>query len=182
MEVMSFDYKSENISNFIAKTLEKYLNTPSESIIFLFIGSDSNIGDSLAPICGSLFESQGGGVFAYGNLINPITAKEVPYAIEFIKRTHPASLVIAVDAAIGKKEDVGLIKVQKTGIKPGLGVNKDLPAVGDMSVIGILGEKRGGKALFTVGKISTVYKMAEKIANGLQIFVKNNQKRLNFYK
>ena len=106
----------------------------------------------------------------------------MPYAIEFIKKTHPASLVIAVDAAIGKKEDVGLIKVQKTGIKPGLGVNKDLPAVGDMSVIGILGEKRGEKALFTVGKISTVYKMAEKIANGLQIFVKNNQKRLNFYK
>ena len=182
MEVMSFDYKSDGISNFIAKTLEKYLASPCESIIFLFIGSDGNIGDSLAPICGSLFEKDTSGVFAYGDLITPITAKEVPYAVEFIKRAHPDSLVIAVDAAIGKKEDVGLIKVQKTGIKPGLGVNKDLPKVGDLSVIGILGEKRGEKALFTVGKISTVYKMAEKIATGLQIFIKNNQKRLNFYR
>jgi putative sporulation protein YyaC len=77
---------------------------------------------------------------------------------------------------------VGLVKVQKSGIKPGLGVDKDLPVVGDLSVIGILGEKRSGKALFTVNKISTVYKMAEKIANGLKIFVENNQKRLLFCK
>ena len=182
MDVMSFDYKNENISNFIAKTLEKYLVAPCESIIFLFIGSDSNIGDSLAPICGSLFENEVDGVFSYGDLITPITAKEVPYAVDFIKRAHPDSLVVAIDAAIGRKEDVGLIKVQKTGIKPGLGVNKNLPKVGDLRVIGILGEKRGERALFTVSKISTVYKMAEKIAKGLQIFIKNNQKRLNFYR
>lgn len=182
MEIMSFDYKSENFSRCVAKTLENYLILPSESIILLFVGSDSNIGDSLAPICGSLFECEGGGVFAYGNLIAPITAKEVPFAVEFIKNAHPDSLVVVVDAAIGKSSDVGLVKVQKSGIKPGLGVDKDLPEVGDLSVIGILGEKRGGKALFTVNKISTVYSMAEKIAEGLKIFVENNKKRLLFYK
>jgi putative sporulation protein YyaC len=182
MEIMSFDYKSENLSLCIAKTLEKYLISPIESMILLFVGSDSNIGDSLAPICGSLFECDSGGVFAYGSLVAPITAKEVPFAVEFIKKAHPDSLVVVIDAAIGKSCDVGLIKVQKGGIKPGLGVDKDLPLVGDLSVIGILGEKKGGKALFTVNKISTVYKMAEKIADGLKIFVKNNQKRLKFCK
>lgn len=182
MEIMSFDFKSENFSVCIAKTLENYLISPFESIIFLFVGSDSNIGDSLAPICGSLFDCEGSGVFAYGSLIFPITAKEVPFAVEFIKKAHPDSLIVAIDAAIGKNSDVGLVKVQKSGIKPGLGVDKDLPEVGDLSVIGILGEKKGGKALFTVNKISVVYKMAEKIAEGLRIFVENNQKRLKFCK
>ena len=97
---------------------------------------------------------------------------------EFIKNAHPESLVAVIDAAVGRKEDLGLIKVQNCGIKPGLGVNKNLPSVGDFSIIGILGEKTCEKSVLTVGRLSTVYEMANNIAQGIQIFVQNNKKRL----
>ena len=89
---------------------------------------------------------------------------------------------MAIDAALGKSDDVGLIKVHNGGIKPGLGVNKDLPMVGDVSIIGVLAEKTAENGGFKGVRLNTVYEMAKIIALGLEIFIKNNEKRLNFYK
>ena len=177
MEYLSFDYKYENAGAMLCKALEKQIKTPVESLVLAFIGSDANIGDSLAPLCGSLFKGDFGRVFTYGSLDLPITAKEVPYFASFLQKTHPLSTVIAIDAAIGKSEDVGLIKVQSCGIKPGLGVDKDLPKIGDFSIIGILGEKNGGKSRLT-GRFSVVYNMANVICCGLEKFLQNNENRL----
>ena len=121
MEIMSFDVENENFSLCIAKTLEKYLISPAKSVILLFVGSDSNIGDSLAPICGSLFECDACGVFAYGSLLSPITAREVPFAVEFIKSAHPDSLIVVVDAAIGKAVTWDWLRFKKAGSSRVLG-------------------------------------------------------------
>lgn len=178
MELYSFDYKCDNLPFFIAKSIEKIVKTPVESLAFIFVGSDGNIGDSLAPLCGSLLKINSGKVFIYGNLFSTICAKEVPYAVEFLKKCHPGTLSIVVDAALGKKEDVGVIKVQSGGIKPGLGVNKNLPKTGDISVLGVLGEKRSNGKALTHSRLSTVYKMAENIARGLEMFVQINENAL----
>ena len=182
MDHLNFDLKCVNLPYAIAKSLENYLKMPAEGLIFLFVGSDSNIGDSLAPLCGTIFSKKVQNAFNYGGLGRIIGAKEVPYAISFIEKCHPSTKIVVIDAAVGKKEDVGMIKVQNVGIKPGLGANKNLPKVGDLSVIGILGEKRADGRTFTASRLSQVYKMAENIANGLIIFVKNNEKRLNLLK
>ena len=182
MEKFSCDYKMKTAPNFIALNLEKCLNKAVSSIVLLFIGSDCNVGDSLAPICGELIKVNNKKVFLYGSLNIPITAKEAPFMAEFVKKAHPGSLVVAIDAALGKSDDVGLIKVHNGGIKPGLGVNKDLPMVGDVSIIGVLAEKTAENGGFKGVRLNTVYEMAKIIALGLEIFIKNNEKRLNFYK
>lgn len=178
MELYSFDFYCENLPFFIAKALEKIAKKPANSLAFIFVGSDGNIGDSLAPLCGSLLKINSGKTFVYGNLFSTICAKEVPYAVQFIKKCHPDTLTIVIDAALGKKEDVGVIKVQSGGIKPGLGVNKNLPKTGDISVLGVLGEKRADGRALTNSRLSTVYKMAENIAKGLEKFVQINEKGL----
>ena len=109
------------------------------------------------------------------------TAKEVEYAKTYIKMMHPNSIIIALDAAVGSSEDIGLIKIQNKGIKPGLGVNKDLGVVGDIGLIGIVAEKSiKNYNLFNLTRLNLVYKMAEKIADGIEnylIYINNLQSK-----
>ena len=87
--------------------------------VVVCVGSDLAVGDSLGPLVGSLLKhkTQGLGVFIYGTLTSPITAKEIKYLRPFLKETHPTSPCIAVDAAVGESGDVGLIKVLHKGIE-----------------------------------------------------------------
>ena len=93
------------------------------------VGSDLSIGDSLGPLVGSMIKQQCAALFVYGTLANPVTAKEVVYLREFIAETHPHSPVVAVDAAVGAKDEVGLIRIGGQGILPGSGSEVTVPDV-----------------------------------------------------
>ena len=140
--------------------------------IFVCIGSDLVMGDSLGPLVGTLLKRKNIGSYIYGTLNFPITAKEVEYARTYLKQMHPNSISIAVDAAVGNSEDVGLVKVVNRGLKPGLGVDKNLGTVGDLSIIGIVSSKSTNNyALFNLTRLNLVYKMAEYIADGIEKYV-----------
>ena len=143
----------------------------NRSLIFVFVGTDANIGDSLGPICGQITDFSNRDCLFYGDLTNTITAKDVPYLVDFLKKTHPSSFIITVDAALGAQDDIGVIKVCKNGIKPGLGVNKDLPAVGDASIIAVVGEKRLNYGLTGVLRLGAVFKIAKTISDGISEFL-----------
>ena len=143
----------------------------NRNIIFVFIGTDANIGDSLGPICGQITDFSGRTCLFYGDLTNTITAKDVPYLVDFIKQTHPSSFIVTVDAALGSKDDIGVIKVCKNGIKPGLGVNKNLPEIGDASIIAVVGEKKLNYGLNSVLRLGAVFKIAKTISDGITEFL-----------
>lgn len=159
----------------------------SQPPIIVCIGSDLAIGDSLGPLVGSMlkFKTQGLGVFLYGTLAAPITAKEIRYMRTFLQETHKGSPVIAVDAAVGEAGDIGLIKLHDTPLMPGAGANKQLGALGDISVMGIVAEKSiGNYGLLNTTRLNLVYTMAEIISDGLSALLwercerqKNLQKR-----
>ena len=170
-----------NVCNSLAKTglvmaLNRFL-TDDRPPIALCIGSDLVIGDSLGPICGTLLqERRAAGIFVYGTLRHPITAKEVKYLNDFIKKTHPQSKIIAIDAAVGAAGDIGLIKIANKGLKPGLGANKRFSSVGDVSIMGIVAEKSVfNYSLLNLTRLSLVYKMAEIIADAAAAFVSSEQ-------
>ena len=145
-------------------------NIPEKMPVVVCIGSDLAIGDSLGPITGSMlkFKTQGMGVFLYGTLSAPITAKEIKYIRTFLKETHRGHPVIAVDAAVGDAGDIGLIKVNDTPLLPGAGANKQLGAIGDITVMGIVAEKSiANDGLLNSTRLNLVYTMAEIISNGL---------------
>ena len=77
---------------------------------------------------------------------------------------------MVIDAALGRIEDIGTIKICPGGIKPGLGVNKDLPIVGDVSIIGVVGEKKKCSDMTSVLRLGNVYKMALIISDGIRGF------------
>ena len=135
------------------------------------------LGDSLGPIVGTLLRKKNARPFIYGTLNFPITAKEVEYARTYLKQMHPNSVSIAVDAAIGDSNDIGLIKVREGGLKPGLGVEKELGTIGDVGIIGIVASKSiQNYNLFNATRLSLVYKMAERIADGIEKFLINSSR------
>ena len=150
--------------------------------VLLCVGSDLAIGDCLGPITGSMLKrkTQGLNAFVYGTLSSPVTAKEMKYVKEFLKSTHPRSVVVAVDAAVGGAGDIGLIKVTDQPLRPGAGANKDLGAVGDMSVMGIVAEKSvGNYALLNQTRLNLVYKMAEVLSDALANLLFEKSSRLS---
>ena len=145
-------------------------NLKEKTPVIVCIGSDLAIGDSLGPIVGSMlkFKTQGLGVFLYGTLAAPITAKEIRYMRTFLKETHRGCPIIAVDAAVGNEGDIGLIKINDTPLMPGAGANKQLGALGDISIMGIVAEKSvANYGLLNTTRLNLVYSMAEIVSNGI---------------
>ena len=138
--------------------------------VIVCVGSDLAIGDSLGPITGSMlkYKTQGLGVYVYGTLASPVTAKEIGRLRALLKETHPKSPVIAVDAAVGGEGDIGLIKVNSNPLLPGAGANKKLGALGDMSILGIVAEKSiANYGLLNTTRLNLVYTMSEIISSAL---------------
>ena len=68
----------------------------------------------------------------------------------------------------GKLESIGYVNIFSGSLKPGSAVNKDLPAVGDLSVSGIVNV--GGFMEYLVlqnTRLSFVMQMAEKVSDTL---------------
>ncbi|MCQ2387739.1 MAG: spore protease YyaC [Clostridia bacterium] len=171
-------YNFNTFNNFTADNIKSSLeeiNENKKKPIFVCIGSDLVLGDSLGPLIGTLLKKQKLNSYIYGTLNFPITAKEIFYVKKYIKAMHPDSVVIAIDAAVGTQEDVGLIKISNCGLKPGLGVNKNLGVVGDISIIGIVAEKcKDNNNLFNLTRLNLIYKVSEVISEGIEKYIKTN--------
>ena len=174
MEVKDYSFNcfNEFVGDGICESLLK-CNSAYKNPIFVCIGSDLVLGDSLGPLVGTLLKKKNLGSYVYGTLNCPITAKEVEYARTYVKKMHPSSTVIAIDAAVGDINEVGLIKVFDYGLKPGLGVNKDLKSTGDISIVGVVSEKSDKNfSLYNLTRLNIVYKMSEMISDGIEKFIK----------
>lgn len=182
-----------HIYNTLAETgiylaLEKCLGALQAPPVVVCVGSDLALGDSLGPVTGTMLTSRKTRFcgYIYGTLRAPVTAKEVKYVGQFLRKTHPESKIIAVDAAVGDESEIGLVKVVPGALRPGAGANKRLPKVGDVSVMGIVAKKSPlAYPLLHLTRFASVYAMAEIIAGALSSlsverrsnnFVNNSQK------
>jgi putative sporulation protein YyaC len=141
-----------------------------ETIVILCIGSDRSTGDSFGPLVGYKLNSINyTDVFVYGTLEQPVHAKNLGETIEKIDLQHVKPLIVAVDACLGNIEYVGHVTVGPGSIKPGSGVNKQLPEVGHIAITGIVNFS-GFLELMVLQntRLSVVMKMADVIALGIR--------------
>lgn len=156
-------------------------NPKNKRPFFICIGSDLVLGDSLGPLVGTFLKNKNIRSFIYGTLNFPITAKEVDYARTYLKQMHPNSISIAIDAAVGNPNDIGLIRVFNKGLKPGQGVDKNLGTIGDLSIVGVVASKSlQNYNLFNLTRLNLVYKMAEQIASGIEKYINSFNKLEDF--
>ncbi|GER70028.1 hypothetical protein BpJC7_13310 [Weizmannia acidilactici] len=156
----------EIISNQILSALPK---STGRDFVIVCIGTDRSTGDSLGPLTGTFLKEKAMKCFkVYGTLDNPIHALNLEEKIEMIYEKHRYPFVIAVDACLGKMKSVGMIQISDGPVKPGAGVKKDLPPVGDIHITGIV--NISGFMEFTVlqnTRLNLVLKMAKLIAAGI---------------
>ncbi|MBE5747686.1 MAG: spore protease YyaC [Clostridiales bacterium] len=160
----------EDRNSAFERTKKSLCCTPVPPPIIVCVGSDLAIGDSLGPITGSMlqYKTQGLNTFIYGTLSSPITAKEIGTLRAFLRETHRDNQILAIDAAVGDKGDIGLIKLSDTPLLPGAGANKKLGAVGDVSIMAVVAEKSiGNYGLLNTTRLNLVYTMSEIISDAV---------------
>ncbi len=162
-----FDYKNKILSFGICNALKELRFNPYSDVI-VCIGTDGVIGDSLAPLCGSILRKKLPKLSVFGTLSSLITALNVESVYKILTKIFPNSKFLVIDAAIGEQESVGNVKIFDCGIRPGLGVSKNFDKVGDYSIIGVVAEKSSmAYSLLSTTRLSFVYAMAEAIAMGI---------------
>lgn len=130
-----------NFNEIVAENIAyTFLESGKKHIVFACIGTDKHIGDALGPIVGTKLKDYNSNLNVYGTLKDPMHAITIEENIKAINENHDDAFVIGIDACLGDSEDIGEIRFRDYAIKPGKGVGKDLPPVGDVSIIGIVGE------------------------------------------
>ncbi|SHM17871.1 putative sporulation protein YyaC [Caldanaerovirga acetigignens] len=143
---------------------------PPSPIVFLCIGTDRSTGDSLGPLVGNMLKEKNFlNAQVKGCLAEPVHAgnlENVLQELDILKKPY----IIAVDASLGRSENVGTVKIGKGPIKPGAGVRKNLPEVGQLHVTGVVNV--GGFMEFFVlqnTRLFLVMKMAKVISEGIAL-------------
>ncbi|WML58280.1 spore protease YyaC [Neobacillus sp. PS2-9] len=171
----------------LAEELIDYIpSVTKRPIVFICIGTDRSTGDSLGPLVGTLLEEKNLKAFhVYGTLDDPIHAVNLAEKLKEIQAKYVDPYIIGIDACLGRIKNVGVIQVGTGPVKPGAGVNKELPAVGDIHITGIVNVS-GFMEFFVLQntRLNLVMKMAKTIANGIYqaslLYPKKNWTELNW--
>lgn len=142
-------------------------------IILFCIGTDRSTGDSLGPLVGHKLQpliKSYKNVHLMGTLEDPIHAKNLEENLDKIKNKYNNPFIIAIDSSLGRLERVGHLSIKNSPLRPGAGVNKSLPPVGDISITGIV--NIGGMMEVMVlqnTRLSLVMNLADIISKGIYL-------------
>lgn len=152
----------ENLSAMISE-----YNDMNKTVVFLCIGTDRATGDALGPLVGS-YLLQNGLKNVYGTIDEPVHAENLEYYIDFINYKYKNRIIIAVDASLGRSEQIGAINIWKGPLHPGSGVAKVLGSIGDISITGVV-NKMTVNPMFQLQntRLALVINMAEVIGKAL---------------
>ncbi|HCU55724.1 MAG TPA: spore protease YyaC [Clostridiales bacterium] len=132
---LGFLYSLERMGN------NSGMNT--EKTVIVCIGSDRVSGDMLGPLVGSsLREEYALPCPVYGAVGASVNGINLEEYLCMIRQKHKGCPIIAVDAALGKKEDVGRVRLKKGGIKAGGALDRKGERIGDIGVVGVVAEER----------------------------------------
>lgn len=157
-----------DLSRLINKTMKK-----GQQLVILCIGSDRSTGDSLGPLIGhKLSRYCLENVYIYGTLNEPVHAINIQHTIDKIYDDFENPFILAIDASLGVRNHVGYYTLGQGPLIPGLGVNRSLPAIGDLHITGIVNYSGlFDEMLLQTTRLSSVFTLAETISSGIVIAV-----------
>lgn len=179
------DFSENNISDWVNILFNKFINSRKKEIVICCIGTDKAIFDCIGCLTGEFSQKNNlKNIKIYGTLEHPIHALNIDSKMKLIYTKHPDSFIIGVDACLGDKDELGIIKLRDIPVSPGKGIGKDLSKIGDMSIVGISNNRdnifaENKTRLFTIFNMSLIIsdiikKLDEKIDNSIKIKDCNN--------
>lgn len=174
-EEQKFDYDNPAtpslMAGFLQAQLLSFLAAGAEQVVAMCIGTDRSTGDALGPLVGTLLTENNPGIsLVLGTLEKPVHASNLQEHIDGVYRHCRRPVIIAVDACLGRLDSVGSITVGRGPLRPGAGVNKALPQVGQVYITGVVNV--GGFMEYFVlqnTRLSLVMKMARTISGGIAL-------------
>jgi putative sporulation protein YyaC len=159
------NYEESFAVNNLANYLSKFMN---EKTIVICIGTDKCIGDCLGPLVGTFLTKNNFPYPVIGTLERPAHAINLDYILKDIKIKYKDSFIVAIDACLGYDNCIGDIQVKSGPVHPGKGVGKNLPYVGDISIVGVV-DTIDNSDLFSIKNIrlNFIMNIADIIARGL---------------
>ncbi|WP_026895555.1 spore protease YyaC [Clostridiisalibacter paucivorans] len=160
-----------SFSKIVLNHISFHLDKSYDHIVILCIGTDRSTGDSLGPLIGHKLRfpfRKYENITVLGNLEEPVHAKNLKQNINFINKHYRNPFVIAIDACLGNNDRIGFVSVKSGALKPGAGVNKKLPEIGNMHITGIV--NMGGFMEYLIlqnTRLNIVMKMADVISNSI---------------
>lgn len=148
---------------------------PGQDIVVVCIGTDRSTGDCLGPLVGTALSkfNDRSHFHLYGTLEEPVHAMNLKDTLEKINQRFMNPFIIGIDACLGQTSSVGSIQVVQGPLRPGAGVNKELPPVGDIHVTGIVNV--GGFMEYFVlqnTRLSLVMRLSEIISSSIYTAIK----------
>lgn len=163
-------FETEKFAGRFLKILfEEMKKQHKNKILFLCIGTDRSTGDSLGPLIGhKLLERGIKNAIVIGTLERPVHAMNLETCISGIREKFSDYIVVAIDASIGDAENIGCVTLGRGPLKPGLGVKKELNAVGDLFITGIVGSSKASDPLILQSvRLSMVMRLADCISKSV---------------
>ncbi|MDR7854984.1 spore protease YyaC [Tissierella sp.] len=170
----SSPFALSRFSNLITTYLSEQ-SLKNKKLTILCIGTDRSTGDSLGPLVGhklSPLIKNYKDINILGTLEHPVHAQNLESTILSINKECSNPLILAIDSSLGKQDRVGYLSIKNSPLRPGAGVNKVLPSVGDISITGIV--NIGGMMEYMVlqnTRLSLVMNMADIISKSLYLSI-----------
>ncbi len=172
VETVYFDSRETAVQWKLDDTLYQLIRGVEKSydrVAVVCIGTDRSTGDSYGPLTGHLLSRiPQEGFSLFGTFAHPVHALTLPDTLAQIEIGR--TLVIAVDASVGAASYVGYIGMSGSPVRPGSGLGKTLPPVGDISITGIAAESSMAPFLMLQNaSLGMVYGMAEKTYRAIHL-------------
>lgn len=107
----------------------------TDDYIVVCIGTQKSYLDSVGPFVGSVLKKQIPDLVVYGVLGDNCHALNLETTFKEIHKLYPDKKILAIDACCTSfPEKLGTIEISKGAIRPGAGVGKILPAIGDYAI------------------------------------------------
>lgn len=179
------DFDTERFAGrFLSMILNEMKRQKKSKILFLCIGTDRSTGDSLGPLIGyKLKKREIKHARILGTLDSPVHAMNLDHCMSRIQKHFSDYIIVAVDASVGNVEHIGYVTLGRGPLKPGLGVSKELDAVGDMFITGIVGSSQNGDPLMLQSvRLSVVMRLADCISKSISLGMNTIENHVdNFY-
>lgn len=166
----AFGFEAEKFAGrFLNILLEEMKQQKKSKVLFLCIGTDRSTGDSLGPLIGYKLNEFGiKNARVIGTLDNPVHALNLEYSMKRATEIYSDSIIVAIDASVGNVEHIGYVTMGRGPLRPGLGVRKNLDAVGDLFITGIVSASKDGDPFMLQSvRLSVVMRLADCISRSI---------------
>lgn len=174
------DVKEKFVENFDIAFNKIRKNKEYDEIIFLCVGTDRITGDCFGPLVGTklncLLEKHNySNINIYGNLEKNISYTNVE---NILKDINNKGILIVVDSALSKKDNIGQIFIKNGKTTLGRGLGKSKIEIGDISIKAVIAKDSkiptyNFKLLQNIS-LNSVMNMADVVANGIYEVIKIN--------